>query len=184
MAKALNNGDNIIVPIVGSSGRTIDNYVDLAKEAGYTLVVKYVEVDEATAITRNVKRIYNDGRFVDPQYIKDAYKGALQNYTKGKELADGYEKINVEGTRPVTKEIGGKAQTNGGSRQPDGGEPYSRTETAEIEETFAKLDPYYQIVTDVDADGNVITQTANDVLLDLNKDKKAIDFLEGCPGLK
>ena len=55
MAKALNNGDNIIVPIVGSSGRTIDNYVDLAKEAGYTLVVKYVEVDEATAITRNVK---------------------------------------------------------------------------------------------------------------------------------
>ena len=39
-------------------------------------------------------------------------------------------------------------------------------------------------MTGVDADGNVVMQSANDVLLDLNKDKKAIDFLEGCPGLK
>ena len=182
--RAFNNGDNIIVPIVGSGGKSIEKYIDLAKAYGYSLVVKYVEVDEATAITRNVKRIYNDGRFVDPQYIKDAYKGAIANYTKGKEKADGYEKINLEGARPVTKEIGGKAQTNGGSRQPDGGQAYSKSETEEIEGIFAKLDPQYQVMTGVDADGNVVMQSANDVLLDLNKDKKAIDFLEGCPGLK
>ena len=184
MERALNNGDNIIVPIVGSSGKSIEKYIDLTKAYGYSLVVKYIEVDEATAITRNVKRIFNDGRFVDPQYIKDAYKGATANYTKGKELADGYEKINLEGNRPITKEIGGAAQTNGRSRQPDGGQAYSESETTEIEQIFSKLDPNYEIATAVDAEGNIITQTANDVLSDINQEKKAINFLEGCPGLK
>ena len=184
LAKAVQNGDNIIIPIVGSSGRNVEKLIDIVKDNGYSLVVKYVEVDEATAIARNVKRIATDGRFVDPEIIKKAYKGATQNYNTGKELADGYEKINVEGNRPITKEIGGAARTHGKSRAADAGQASTEVTTDEIEEIFAKLDPDYQIVTSVDANDNVITQTANDVLLDLNKDKKAIDFLEGCPGLK
>ena len=184
MSLALNNNDNIIVPIVGSSGKSIDNYIDLAKAYDYTLTVKYVEVDEATAISRNVKRIYNDGRFVDPAYIKDAYKGAIENYNKGKEIADGYEKINLEGSRPITKEIGGAAQTNGRSRQPDGERAYSRSEADQIEKQFSEVDPNYKLMSRINEDGTLEEETVSDVLNDIFNDKKAIDFLEGCPGLK
>lgn len=184
LERALDNGDNIIVPIVGSSGRTIEKYIDFAKAYGYSLVVKYVEVDEATAITRNIKRINKRGRFVDPQYIKEAYQGATNNYNLGKEKANGYEKINLEGTRPITKEIGGAAQTHGRSRSSDAGEIDSESQRQEIEQIFRDIDPNYEVFIDTDAEGKPIFSKAIDVFKDINDEKKAIDFLEGCPGLR
>ena len=154
------------------------------KKNGYSLVVKYVEVDEATAITRNVKRIARDGRFVDPHIIKKAYKGATQNYNTGKELADGYEKINLEGNRPVTKEIGGIAQSHGTSRTTDVGQTPEKTGPDEIEEIFNDIDPEYKVWIDNDAEDKAIYASASDVLKELNNERKAIDFLEGCPGLR
>jgi len=184
LAKAIENGDNIIIPIVGSSGRNIDKLIDIVKNNDYSLVVKYVEVDEATAITRNVKRISKSGRFVDPEYIRTAYKGATENYNKGKELADGYEKINLEGTRPVTKEIGGAAQSYGTSRTTDVGQTPEKVTTDEIEQIFNELDPEYKVWIDNDLEDKPIFATATDVLREINNEKKAIDFLEGCPGLR
>lgn len=184
LARAIENGDNIIIPIVGSSGRNIKKLIDIVKNNDYSLVVKYVEVDEATAITRNVKRISKSGRFVDPQYIKTAYKGANENYNTGKELADGYEKINLEGDRPITKEIGGAAQSHGTSRATDVGQTPEKVTTDEIEEIFNELDPEYKVWIDNDLEDKPIYASASDVLKELNDERKAINFLEGCPGLK
>lgn len=184
LAKAIENGDNIILPIVGSSGKNVEKLIDIIKQNDYSLVVKYVEVDEATAITRNVKRISKEKRFVDPHNIKRSYQGALQNYNKGKELANGYEKINVEGTRPITKEVGGNARSHGTTRPTDVGKTSQKTEADEIEEIFSELDPNYQVTVKTDVDSKPIFLKVSEVLEDLNNDKKAIDFLEGCPGLK
>lgn len=184
MERAFNNGDNIIVPIVGSSGRSIDNIIDAAKQYDYSLVVKYVEVDEATAITRNIKRIESTGRFVDPKYIQESYQGAIQNYNKGKEVADGYEKINLEGNRPVTTEIGGTAQADRGIRQSDVGELSYESEAAEIEEILTSVDPEYKIFYGLDEQGQIQEETISKAMKEIFDDKNAIDFLKNCKGLK
>lgn len=182
MQRAFTNGDNFILPVVGSSGKSMIKFIDQAKDFGYSVYVKYVEVDETTAIARNIKRINNDGRFVDPKYIKLAYKNINENYKNGKELADGYEKINLEGNRPVTEESGGAIQEirKGGSEDVPGLDEVA----ARAEETFLNVDPEYKLFTKVNEDGTLEEQTVADALKEIFEDKKAIDFLKNCKGLK
>ena len=182
--KAITNNDNIILPVVGSSGNSIGKYVNLVKQFGYTVEFKYVEVGVDTAIARNIKRIHNEGRFVDPRIIKENFENIEANYNKGKELADGYEKINTEGERPVITEKGGISEDvlqSGSSNVRRSG---SATEEAnEIQEVLEQIDPNYEIVTRV-VDDQPVTQTVGDVLKEIKTGDKLVDFLRDCPGIK
>ena len=182
--RAITNNDNIILPVVGSSGNSIGKYVNLVKQFGYTVEFKYVEVGVDTAIARNVKRIHNEGRFVDPRIIKENFENIEANYNKGKELADGYEKINTEGERPVITEKGGISEDvlqSGSSNVRRSG---SATEEAnEIQEVLEQIDPNYEIVTRV-VDDQPVTQTVGDVLKEIKTGDKLVDFLRDCPGIK
>lgn len=71
---AKNNGQNIIIPIIGSNPASVkEKYIDPMKEKGYRVFVHYVEVQPETARMRMLGRFITDGRFVD-------YKN-LERYT-------------------------------------------------------------------------------------------------------
>ena len=118
------------------------------------------------------------------EMLKENFENIEANYNKGKELADGYEKINTEGERPVITEKGGISEDvlqSGSSNVRRSG---SATEEAnEIQEVLEQIDPNYEIVTRV-VDDQPVTQTVGDVLKEIKTGDKLVDFLRDCPGIK
>ena len=87
--KALKNGDNIILPLVDSKGKATMQFLEIAKTAGYSTYIKFVEVSENVAQVRNIRRMVQTGRLVPPDYIQQVAKGEAISYTKGKDLVNG-----------------------------------------------------------------------------------------------
>lgn len=106
--RALDNGDNIILPIVGSSGGSIKNTINLLKSEGYEVAFKYVDVPEAVAQARNFRRIHRTGRFVDPEYVTNQYKKIAKNYESGKSNSSHSQRVTNENDTIEILEQGGK----------------------------------------------------------------------------
>lgn len=67
--KALKNGDNIVLPIVGRGTNKIVQLRDALKQAGYEVHLHLNELPKEKATQRAVARFYSHGRFVDPDYV-------------------------------------------------------------------------------------------------------------------
>ena len=65
----INNGNNIVIPIVGSNPRTAKAYLNLLKNAGYTVHLSLNEVDSKTSLSRSIIRAIETGRFQSPEYL-------------------------------------------------------------------------------------------------------------------
>lgn len=116
LAKAVENGDNIIVPIVGSSGTKMGKIIDEFNGFGYEVFIKYVDVPREVAIARNVKRIQRTGRFVDPKNIDKSYKAVTGSFEREKGRVNGYQRIDNTGEVDQILEEGGETSFISGNR--------------------------------------------------------------------
>ena len=64
LARAIENGDNIVMPIVGKTYDHLKERVDKFKEAGYTVKLIYIDLPLPKAIERVKKRFKETGRLI------------------------------------------------------------------------------------------------------------------------
>jgi hypothetical protein len=69
--RALDHGDNIVMPLVGKNEAKLRALTSLLKDEGYTVHLVLVHVDREEATRRAVARFRVTGRFVDPHYVYD-----------------------------------------------------------------------------------------------------------------
>ena len=201
--KALRNGDNIILPLVDSKGKATMQFLEIAKTAGYSTYIKFVEVSENVAQVRNIRRMVQTGRLVPPDYIQQVAKGEAISYNKGKGLVNGYQKISGEGELGKPKKIleqGGDHEIliGGGRILGEGGQEAteeisttavnatdrirSKIFTQEEQEGF-KLLAESKIKPDDSFEIDGKPMTAKQLVKDVNDDYNIIDTLKACPGL-
>lgn len=69
VADAIEKGENVILPIVGKSESSMEEIYKALNAAGYEIHLKHNHVPGGVATSRAVRRLYTDGRFVDPEYV-------------------------------------------------------------------------------------------------------------------
>lgn len=114
-AKITQQGENVIVPIVGDTVEKVEKYINQLKDAGYSVEVALNELPNNEASLRNLMRYFNVNRFIRPALVRD--KGdkpseAFENL-KLNDKIDSYLKVsnNVpKGQRPVLIESKGVSQ--------------------------------------------------------------------------
>ena len=204
MAKALNNGDNIILPLVDSKGTAMSGYLKLAKELGYSSYIKFVSVPENVAQIRNIRRMVQTGRLVPPEYISNVAKAESLSYNKGKDLVNGYQKISGKGEVGQAKEIleqGGDIEnlvgrgddilevSTKGAKEVETtavnatDRIRSKTFTQAEKEGFDLLEKS-KIKPDDTFEINGKPMTARQLMDDVNEDYSIIDTLKTCPSLQ
>ena len=190
--KAMANGDNIILPIVGSSGNKVEQLQNIYKQFGYKIYLQYIEVPREVAIIRNVKRIVDDGRFVDPEIIDKSFTNVTNQYKVGKETANGYQKITNLKETEILEEGGDISELFRSRRsiyRQDNSERQTTIARSEQEildqdlQQLQKLDENYEIEVLLD-DGTTITKTTREMFDDIQDDRKIIDTLAKCPGIQ
>tara|TARA_B100001093_G_scaffold152047_1_gene144810 strand:+ start:7548 stop:12230 length:4683 start_codon:yes stop_codon:yes gene_type:complete len=102
--RALDNGDNIILPVVGSSGSSVSQRIKDLKDAGYKVAFMYVDIPADLAQVRNLKRYNRTGRFVPPSYIRSSYGAIKNNIKTGQRAADEYQILTNENNYVQVKE--------------------------------------------------------------------------------
>ena len=96
---AIENGDNVLLPIVGKSENAIMRRYNKLNDAGYDVHLRYVYLPIEKTVERAVSRYRETGRLVPLDYIVNevGYK-PLQNYVimKEKGLFKSYEAVSSE----------------------------------------------------------------------------------------
>jgi len=69
LERAVNAGDNIVMPRVGKSYAGMENDITMLQKAGYSVHLVYVDVPDKMAIQRAVARFQKTGRLVSVEYI-------------------------------------------------------------------------------------------------------------------
>lgn len=96
VAELLKEGYNVIYPGTGDKYKKVSRDLTMFKDAGYKAdgpAVRYVEVSNATAVTRAIIRTYTDGRYTGLNYITgmgDNPKKVIQQLE-----AEGYTDANT-----------------------------------------------------------------------------------------
>lgn len=124
-AKILNNlvnqGKNIIYPMVGSGGTgKIQTIIAAMQKKGYEVSVAYLEIPRSEAIYRATKRALENGRYVPLDYVKNASKNSEINYEYAKATKEVVEAKRVDNskTRPViTEKITKSGRDDAGTRR-------------------------------------------------------------------
>ena len=122
LENAIMNGDNVILPIVGKSEKSIMEKHKSLSGAGYNVHLRFVHLPVEIAVDRAVNRFRKTGRLVPIEYIvNEVGMKPAQNYVimKEKGLFASYEAISTEveyGQKPksiTTKEINLALQKRG-----------------------------------------------------------------------
>ena len=120
--KAVENGDNVILPIVGKSEKSIMKKYDRLKAAGYDVHLRLVYLPMEVTVDRAVNRFRETGRLVPIDYIiNEVGYNPAQNYVimKEKGLFKSYEAISTEveyGQKPkqiTAEEVANELQSRG-----------------------------------------------------------------------
>lgn len=94
---SLENGDNIVMPILGKSVNSIEKRVKAARQFGYEVYVRMCDLPANKAAARNLIRFINTGRFVDlEQTSLAALNGPAESFdavVKKGEI-DGYTEVS------------------------------------------------------------------------------------------
>ena len=115
LARAIDNGDNIVMPLVGKTYDHLEERVDKFKEAGYTVKLIYIDLPVAKAIKRAETRFRETGRLIYPEYLRSVGLKPKQNYDKLKKTkrVDSYEAWSNDvprGNRPILIESSSQHQ--------------------------------------------------------------------------
>lgn len=101
----VNEGANVIIPIVGSTVEKVLEYVNLLTEAGYDVDVALNEIPNNETSARNLKRYFSDNRFLEPGFVRKYGDKPTQVYEElqGNENIRGflrYDNMVDRGQRP------------------------------------------------------------------------------------
>lgn len=110
LVETLKAGSNIVLPVVGKKTSSVEKYIDLAKERGYSVNVHLNELPNGKAVGRMLKRYFDDGRFIDPGYALGCGDKPTEVYEQIKQRSDisGYSRWNndvAKGQRPTPTEV-------------------------------------------------------------------------------
>lgn len=93
MDQAISEGANIFYPTTGSNLEKLLKNIQKLKDAGYDVVVDYIELDPKENITRTMTRALETGRYTNANVIGGSYKG-VEDFYKNKliksDLIDGW----------------------------------------------------------------------------------------------
>ena len=107
MAKALDEGINMVIPKVGGNPGSIQRIIKKLKANGYRVDLVGMDVSYINARNRMFMRFLNTGRYIPLEYIKEVGDGPMNTYNilKKEGLADGYTHIDNNGQRGQPKPI-------------------------------------------------------------------------------
>jgi len=120
--RAVLNGDNVIVPILG---KTLDNVrlrIQLLRKAGYRVRLVLADLPIEKAVNRAITRFRTDGRFVDPQFVWDVGDRPIKTYESLKMEADSYARYSTDvpqGEPPRLIEEGGQGDKGSAAEADD-----------------------------------------------------------------
>lgn len=106
MAKAMTNGDNIVLPVVGSNGASLEKTIRQLNAAGYTVRLHSVEVTPAVSATRVAQRYASKGRALPLNYVTEVAAltaPVFQNYKNDGRIS-GYTRWDNNGREAVKLE--------------------------------------------------------------------------------
>ena len=81
IAKAMERGDNIVIPAVGSGTTYIEAMIEKAHSMGYSVDLTLVDIPPTEAMKRIVGRLEGGGMYVDPRYLASLGNRPAQNFT-------------------------------------------------------------------------------------------------------
>lgn len=115
--EAVDQGKNIILPIVGKNINRVRGWRDTLVDAGYLVNLHFIDLPPEKAAQRAVERFQKTGRFVDPDYVLNLGLTPSKNYDilKQEKGWAGYEKYSTDverGRPPVLSEQGGGLSTD------------------------------------------------------------------------
>jgi len=118
--RAVKNGDNIVLPKVGKTLKTIQDLIKEYDEYGYEVHITNVVLPLEKTVMRAISRWKESGRFVDPDYIFNKVlltpKAVYDKIKHGSEV-DSYEEWSTDvrkGTPAVVTERSGGKRIVGG----------------------------------------------------------------------
>ena len=115
-AAAFKNGENVVLPVVGSNVKKIRDEIKLLRDVyGYDVHLHLNDLDSAKAAARNMRRFASQGRFVDldstsfdygdkPREVYEQLKkeGVANGYTKvSNDVRIGENPVQTEGTEVI-----------------------------------------------------------------------------------
>lgn len=199
LERAIDNGDNLVLPKVGKNLDSIERLISDLKEDGYRVGVINMTVPTDTAYVRMIGRFIETGRLVNPDYFRGIGDSPTRTYEalKQKGGLDGYATIDNSGARgapiPVTDESGQLLEgvslrlRRGGIEGP--GQIHSAPETAtgrefgEIEGDPVLMDLEIPVGERIDAaTGERVaeTMTVRQMMEEFKQDDTMLDRLVGC----
>lgn len=103
LPKAVKNGDNIVLPKIGKTSRSLNSLIEVLSENGYSVHLSYVGASEKKILERAASRAVRTGRVVPEEYIKSVGQQPLQNFkniAKGRTGVSSVTKFNAEELPP------------------------------------------------------------------------------------
>lgn len=100
----LAKGDNVILPVVGASSRSIEDRIALLKEAGYAVTVDLVDVSPDNAARRMAGRVMRTGRHISSAYFASIGNAPQETYENLKTLYPDLGFGRIDGNGPARSE--------------------------------------------------------------------------------
>jgi len=105
----MDNGDNMVIPIVGADEASVIKYVEKFKAKGYKVYLHYNDLDQWKAAGRNLGRFASKGRFLDLRVTSFVYgdgpKLTFEALIQKEGLFDGYTEVNADTARGDDPEL-------------------------------------------------------------------------------
>jgi predicted ABC-type ATPase len=117
LCESIDKGDNIIVPIIGSSANKVQELHKQLKDAGYSVCLHLNEVTTEEAIRRCALRFAYTGRFIPIKVLKDYGNKPSEIYEQLKTQFDGYAKYDNNGKEKILIEHYENATASKASKQ-------------------------------------------------------------------
>lgn len=122
LARAVENGDNLVWPTVGDKLDKLLRDIQNFRDNGYSVYLHLNELSASKATGRALGRYLSEGRFVDPEVVLKVGDKPTQNYNYIRQqegLIDGYSHYSNDvprGEKPILYEAGDTGRSLEGDR--------------------------------------------------------------------
>ena len=99
-----NRGENIVLPIVGSTAKKIRSYIDMFRNRGYTIYLHNNYVPIVHAFARALVRTTSTGRWIAPEVFLDCLDRPSAAFEEVKDEVDGWDEFSNDvplGMEPI-----------------------------------------------------------------------------------
>lgn len=98
--KAIANRQNIVIDATGKDADKFEKQLMILKKAGYKIHLIMPDLDPETGMKRALMRAEKRGRYVPPQFVKEAYENVPKNFPRIAKLANTFRLYDNRGAEP------------------------------------------------------------------------------------